>query len=152
MLRLWTTLHVLSAVVLFGPSFAFPFIGAVAQKGGDVKTALRISDLIGRKLLVPADIVLPVTGVLIIVSSKSAFDPFEPSGRWLLSAIVLFTIMVLIGNLVQMPTMKKALTLADRNEFGPEFGKLMQKQKKFGMILGMLLMIIVVLMVAKPGI
>ena len=145
-------LHVGGAIALFGPTFTFPFFGVMAKKhGGDAKTLLRLEHLVVKYLVMPADYVLPLSGALLILQSKSVWDPFSSANRWLLGAIILFTIMFVVANFVQLPAMKKALAMAEKGQFGPEFGAIMQKQAKVGPILGILLVAIIVLMIVKPG-
>lgn len=152
MFTLWKVLHVLSAIVLFGPSFSFPIIGMLAKKGNDVRSSLHIIDTISKKFLIPADIVMPVTGMLMIVASHGVFNPMLKQNRWLLSGIILFVIMAIIGNFIQHPLVKRAVALADAGKMDtPEFGQVMAKSAKIGPVLGVLLISIVVLMVWKPG-
>lgn len=153
---MWQTflifLHIAGAIALFGPTFTFPFFGVVAQKkDGDPRTLLRLMDMILKYLVIPADYLMPLSGTLLILNSKGAWDPFASANRWLLASIILFTIMWVLATFVQLPAHRKALKLANAGQFGPEFGALMAKQAKIGPILGLLLTIIIVLMTTKPG-
>lgn len=150
MFTFWLVLHVLFAIVLFGSSFAFPHIGMVVQKGGDPKTGLKIMSAVAHKMLLPADFLMPLTGAMIILSSKGVHDPFAKHGRWLLSSIILYIILFVIVTTMQVPKLRKAVALAEAGNMGPEFGTLMESMKKTGPILGILIIIIATLMVWKP--
>lgn len=144
--------HIGGAIALFGPTFVYPFLGAIAQKeGSDPKTVMRVGHAITKYLVVPADYVMPASGALLILQSKGLWDPFDKSNRWLLGSIILFTVMYALANLIVLPTERKAHALAEQGNIGPEFGALMQKQAKVGPILGMLMVAIIILMIVKPG-
>ncbi len=145
-------LHIGGAIMLMGTSFTYPLIGMIGKKeGSDPKTLLRLGNAIAHKLLVPADYLMPLSGALLILQSKGGWDPFIKQNRWLLGAIILFTALFVIANFIQVPVMKKALAMAERGEYGPEFGSLMGKMEKFGPVLGILTVIIILLMILKPG-
>src|SRR4029079_18972017 len=94
-------LHVAGAVVAFGPTFAFPFIGNMAGKEHEhVNFALRLQELLSTRLVLPLAIFQGVTGLLLIW--KAGFDLF--STYWLLLAIVLY--LIALGNalFVLIPT------------------------------------------------
>ena len=84
-------LHVLGAIAAFGPTFAFPIIGAMGGKEPQhANFATRVSAAISDRLVIPLAIVQGVTGVLLILISGR--DLTAPSSRWLLLAIVLYAI------------------------------------------------------------
>jgi len=147
------TLHIMGAIVAFGASFTFPLIGALAQKpGAPVPWFLRLNHMIEWKLLLPIALTLqPATGALLIVQSKGTFNPWNHNGRWLLGAIIIYTIAMAFSLFIQDRNASKALQMAEAGQFGPEFGGLMKKLKGGGQFLTLLLVAIIVLMVVKPG-
>ena len=146
-------LHIMGAIVAFGSSFAFPFIGALAQKpGAPVPWFLRLNEAIETKLLLPVALTLqPLTGALLILQSKGTFNPFNSNGRWLLAAIIIYTIAMAFSVFVQARNTTKAVKMAEAQEFGPEFGGLMKKLGQGGQFLTLLLITIIILMIVKPG-
>lgn len=142
--------HIGGAIALFGPSFVYPVIMTRVQKGDDAKTLMRAMRALTKYLVNPADYVLPASGALLILQSKGAWDPFIKENRWLLGAIVLFTIMYLIAHLIALPTEKKALAAAEAGDTAT-FQALTAKIMKVGPVLGLLLTTIIVLMIVKPG-
>ena len=76
-------LHVLGAIAAFGPTFAFPIIGAMGATSGSTATSRpAVSARISERLLVPLAIFQGVTGVLLI--QISGRDLIAPSSRWLM--------------------------------------------------------------------
>jgi predicted integral membrane protein DUF2269 len=151
------TLHVFSAIAAFGSSFAFPFIGQLAQKeGAPVKWFLELMHLIESKWLMPfALTVQPGTGAGLIIISHGTHNPFDwskpHSSLWLFIALVLYTTAMAFSVFVQIPRVGKALKMAEANQYGPEFGALMKKGAMGGQFLTVLLVGIIILMVVKPG-
>ena len=150
----YLVLHILGAIAFFGPSFVFPVIGAMAKKeGAPIAWLLRISDKIEHLYLDRlGTIIQPATGAaLILISDNPALQPFERQGRWLLASIIIFIVATVIGVAILGPAGKRAIVLADANDFGPEFGGLMKKIQMFGQVETVFLLTIIILMVVKPG-
>ena len=147
------TLHIFGAIAGFGVTFAFPFVGALAQKeGAPVAWFLRlVHTLTDKWVLIFAATVMPGTGAGLIITSKGLWDPFDSRNRWLLAALILYTILFLYAISVQRPNGIKALKMAEAQRFGPEFGALMKKVARGGQFLTVLLVTIIILMVTKPG-
>ena len=86
-------LHVLGAIAAFGPTFAFPIIGAMGGKEPQhANFATRVSATISDRLVIPLAILQGVTGVLLIWISGR--DLLDPGSRWLVLAIVLYVIAI----------------------------------------------------------
>src|SRR5918992_248628 len=84
-------LHVLGAIVAFGPTFAFPILGAMGgQEPQHANFATRASHRVGDLVVEPFAISMFVTGALMIWSAGIPF--LEPAFRWLLLAIVLYLV------------------------------------------------------------
>ena len=76
-------LHVLGAIVAFGPTFAFPIIGAMGGKEPQhANFATRISQSVSARLVYPIGITLPITGALIILVSGIEPDRTARTGGW----------------------------------------------------------------------
>ena len=147
------TLHIMGAIVGFGATFAFPFIGAMAQKeGAPVVWFLRLTHVIESKLVTPITATLqPGTGAGLIIISHNQWNPFVSRNRWLLAALIIYIVAFSFALFVQTPRTSKAIRMAENNEFGPEFGGLMKKLAMGGQFLTVMLLTIIVLMVTKPG-
>ena len=144
------TLHIFGVIAGLGVTFAFPFVGALARKpGAPVAWFLRLTELIATRWVeVFAATVIPGTGAGLIITSH--ISPWRAENRWLLAAIILYTISFAFATLVQGRNTKKAIQMADAQQFGPEFGALMKRVAMGGQFLTVILVTIIILMVVKP--
>jgi uncharacterized membrane protein len=151
MLNFLLTLHIFGAIAGLGVTFAFPIVGAMARKeGAPVLWFLRLVDTIAdRWVVIFAALIIPGTGAGLIITQH--ISPWESGNRWLLSAIILYTIAFAFSQLVQARNARKAIQMAEGQQFGPAFGALMKKVAMGGQFLTVLLVTIIILMVTKPG-
>ena len=103
---LFLFLHIGSAIVAFGPTFAFPIIGAMGGREPQFANfAMRVNAAISTKLVGPLAIVAGLTGLgLIWTSGRDVLR--EP---WLLLSIVLYVIALLIAVLVTGPASNRLI-------------------------------------------
>ena len=95
-------LHVLGAIVAFGPTFAFPFIGSMAGKEPQhLNFALRLQHRIAHGLVTPLALVQGVTGLLLVW--KVGFDVLWHV--WLLAGIALYLVALAISFMVLYPAL-----------------------------------------------
>lgn len=153
MVQLLLFLHVLGAIIVFGPSFAFPLIVGQARRAPQHSHfAAVVTDVIERRIIIPGAIVQGITGVLLILALGA--DLTSPPYRWLIVAIVLYLIAIGYAVAVQAPAVVKQVELTNTPP-GPEgpSQELLANAKKLqrgGMFLGLLIVVIVFLMVVKP--
>lgn len=157
-------LHVLGAIIAFGPTFAFPIIGAMGgREPMHANFATRVSDKVSDRLVEPVALSMAVTGVAMILSA--GIDPFAPEYRWLLVAIAIYVFALAFALFVQRPTVKRIIALSG-GETGappppspegapagppPALAAAIAATQRNGMILGLALIAIVFLMVVKPS-
>ena len=150
-------LHVLGAIVAFGPTFAFSIIGSAG--GAEPQHAnfgTRVSHLISSRLVYPIGITLPITGALMM--GVRSINPLERSYWWLAVAIVLYIIAYGYSFFVQRPIVHQVIEMTSAppppGATGPPPAllALVKRIQQGGMMLGILLVIIVFLMVVKPAI
>ena len=158
-------LHVLGAIIAFGPTFSFPIIG---RMGGAERMhanfATRVSERISQVQVTPLAIFQGITGVGLILSRNIDVT----KAPWLLIAIVLYLVALSYAIFVQSPTVKKviALTTPPPGAGGPggppaggppaggpppELMRLVARVQRGGMLLAVLIVSIVFLMVVKPS-
>ena len=143
------TLHIFGAIAGFGVSFAFPLVGALAQKpGAPILWFLQLNHNLGRWLEVFAATVVPGTGAGLIITQH--VSPWDSHNRWLLAALIIYTVAFAFAQLVQNPRVKRAIGMAEAQQFGPEFGAQMKKLAMGGQFLTVALVAIIILMVVKP--
>ena len=146
-------LHVFSAIVAFGPTFAFAIYGAQAGKEPQHANFMaRANHVVSDRLVLPVVLSMPVTGLLIV---WAAGIPLLDT-RWLLVAIVIYIGAVLYSLLVQRPATLKLVELTSSppppgaTGPSPELMATVAKIRRGGMILGLMVVLIVFLMVVKP--
>jgi uncharacterized membrane protein len=105
---------------------------------------------IEKRLVYPAVVIQPVTGALLIFEEGLDSDFF--GHYWLWAAIVLYAAAVYIALAIQTPTIEKMIELGESGQAEtPEFEALGKRSGTFGPALGVMLMVIIYLMVVKPG-
>ena len=148
-------LHVFGAILAFGPTFAFSFMGMMAAKEPQhANFSARQSALVSNRLVYPFAILQGITGLLIIWAASYPVM----SSPWLLIAIVLYLIAVIYGLTVQRTALHHVIEMSSTppppgTPPGPPPPALMaevQKVRRGGMFMGTLIVIIVFLMVVKP--
>ena len=145
--------HVFSAIVAFGPTFAFAIYGAQAGKEPQHANFMaRANHVVSDRLVLPVVLSMPVTGLLIV---WAAGIPLLDT-RWLLVAIVIYIGAVLYSVFVQRPATLKLVELTSSppppgaTGPSPELMSTLAKIRRGGMILGLAVVLIVFLMVVKP--
>jgi uncharacterized membrane protein len=146
-------IHIGGAIVGLGPTFAFAVLGPLAGKTGGPMALGMLQGMIAieKKLVRPvAFFTQPVSGLLLIFDLHLNQNFF--SHYWLWIAILLFLAIIYIATFSQTPKFEKMVELAMKGEFDtPEFATLTGQAQKVGPFLGIFLVIIIILMVWKPG-
>jgi uncharacterized membrane protein len=148
-------LHVLGAIVAFGPTFAFSITGAMGGKEPQhANFATRVSETISTRLVYPIGITLPITGAAMILIGK--FDLTSKPFWWLDLAIVLYVIAYGYSFFVQRRLVERVIHMTSSppppGATGPPPALLatVKRIQQGGAALGVLLVAIVLLMVVKP--
>ncbi len=161
MFQLFLFLHVMGAIAVFGPTFVFPIIANQVQKApqhGHFGAVL--GEFIERRLVLPGAMVQGITGVaLILISGR---DLTVAANRWLVAAIILYLIAIGFAAMVQAKNAEKMVELTAHMPPGPppagapagpppEIAATGKKLAQGGQLLSVLIVLIVILMVTKPG-
>jgi uncharacterized membrane protein len=152
-LAVFLFLHVMGAIIAFGPVFSFPIIGRMGgAEPQHANFATRVSDTISKERVLPLAIFQGITGVaLILITGINLL-----ATPWLLIGITLYLIAVGYNVLFGIPTVKKVIAMTSapppRGASGPppELQALVRRIQLGGMFSGLLILIIVALMVTKP--
>ncbi|HEY7522753.1 MAG TPA: DUF2269 family protein [Candidatus Limnocylindrales bacterium] len=148
-------LHVLGAIVAFGPSFTFPIIGAMG--GGEPQHgnfATRVSHAISSRLVYPIGITLPITGAAMIL--VRGLNLAERAYWWLGLAIILYVIAYGYAFFYQRRLVDQVIAMtsspppAGTSGPPPALLMLVGRIQRGGMLLTVLLVAIILLMVVKP--
>jgi uncharacterized membrane protein len=161
MLQVFLLLHVLGAIFVFGPTVAFTFLANENQRlPGHGHFAAVVGDAIERKVVLPGAVVQGVTGVCLIL--LAGFDLTQPSSRWLVGGLILYAIAIVFAFAVQAPNAARMVELTRTPPAPqpgaapagppPEIMALGRKLARGGMLLTVMIVLIVTLMVLKPGV
>ena len=150
-------LHVLGAIVAFGPTFAFPFIGALGgAEPQHANFATRVSYTLSHRLVYPIGITLPITGAAMIL--VRGINPAERAYWWLGLAIVLYVIAYGYSYFVQSKLVGRVIDMTSAppppgaSGPPPELQALVARIQRGGLGMTILLLAIIFLMVVKPTI
>jgi len=112
-------LHVLGAIIAFGPTYAFALIGAMGgAEPAHANFATRVSVAISEKRVVPFALSMPVTGIGLIWSA--GIDPFSSASRWLILGILLYLFALTYALAVNLPNARRIVALSrDRRQVPP---------------------------------
>ena len=100
--------HILAVIIAFGPTFAFPLIGAMSGKHPQYAMILtEVIDKIERRMTIPLAVVVAAAGTGLIYANH--IDLWKTG--WLVAGIILFTIAFFFALLVQGPNTVKLLNL-----------------------------------------
>jgi hypothetical protein len=148
-------LHVLAAIVAFGPTFAFPIVGSMGGREREHGNfASRVSETISSRLVYPIGITLPITGALMIL--VLGINLADRAWWWLGIAIVLYILLYGYSFFVLRPTVMRVIALtsgpppAGATGPPPELPGLVRRIQMSSPALTVGLVVIVFLMVVKP--
>lgn len=151
-------IHVLGAIVAFGPIYVFPLIGGMgAGEPMHAPFATRVSAAISDRVTIPLAVLQFITGLLLVVAA--GWDLGEPRSRWIIASLLLYVITFGYATAVQRRKVHALIDLvaqprpADAPP-GPPPGApaLIRSIQRGGMFLTAMITLIVALMVIKPDI
>ncbi len=147
-------LHALGAIVAFGPGFASMVVGPmVAKEPQYANFYARSQALTARAIVTPVSISMAITGIgLILVRGWTAIVGTK---HWLEVGILLYVIAVVLSMAVMDPASRKLVALTSQPPApgqppSPELPATARRIRLTGMPLSALVVIITLLMVAKP--
>lgn len=148
-------LHILAAIVAIGPNFAFSTIRSLGREEPQhANFGTRVSHAISMRLVYPIGLVIPATGVSMIL--VLGLDLASRAFWWLDLAIVIYTAVYLYSFFVQRPIIERIIAMTsappppDASGPPPALLALATRAQRGGNAMLILLAIIVSLMVVKP--
>ena len=145
-------LHVMGAILAFGPTFAYSIMGAMAgREPQHANFSARQTEAIGNKLVYPLAIFQGVSGVLLILAANRDLA----TETWLGIGIVLYAITLTYALTIQRNALLRLIDLsstppAPGSPPSPEIPATVKKIQRGGIFLGLMIVAIVYLMVVKP--
>jgi hypothetical protein len=145
-------LHITAAVIAFGPIFVFPVIAVLAESRPEhLSFALELDHRIGSRIVVPVALTMPVSGVGLLISAH--VDLLRTT--YLLVAITLYILAMVLAIGFQLPGGRRlvALTAGGASTSPPvaEAQRLIVRARNVGIVLTLLFLVIIFLMIVKPG-
>jgi uncharacterized membrane protein len=156
MYRFFLYLHIMGAVIAFGPTFTFPLIGRVMSKERQhANFALRMIEVIHLRLILPMSLTMLVSGAGLMYATKTSL--MTP---WLLASLTIYGLAFVVSLFIQMPTVSRLIELSAQPISAgpgaaaapnPELKMLVRRSKRGRHFLTASLFVIVALMVWRPG-
>jgi hypothetical protein len=152
----WLFLHVAAAIIAFGPSFVFPIIGSLLEKNpASAHFAVELMHKIETGLILPVAGTMLVSGIGLIFAAGINLTKTP----WLGIGIILYLIAMGIAIFNQVPTTRKLIEAtaagpppgAPPGPPPPHIAALINRARIGGMALTAFLIVIIFLMVVKPG-
>ena len=149
-LLLWV--HIALALVGLGPTFSFPIWTAQARKAGPEQFpyTLRVLHTLITRMVAPLAILLLLSGIgLILVAQWDLL-----ANEWLWIALILYTLNLAMNLGVGLPNLNTVLGILSSGQ-APQRAEELQargrRQRLIGTIASLLVLVILGLMVWKPG-
>lgn len=141
-------LHVLAAIIAAGANFTYGIWIARASRNSDVLPfTLRSIKVIDDRVANPAYWLLLIIGLIMVFVGK-----LQLTTPWLLTALILYALVVLTGLLVYSPTLRRQIEVLESEGFDSRHYRILARRGTIlGVLLGILVIVIVFLMVVKPG-
>lgn len=166
--HLFLYLHIIGAIIAFGPGFANPLSGSMAGKEPQhANFMMRVNDRITDRIVIPVALTMALTGAGLIWVGP--FDVFKEP--WLVLGIVVYVVTVAFAIVVQRASVKRVIELTARPPGPPagapgaaagtpppgpptgpppEVAAAVRRVKMGGMGLGVAVLFIAFLMIFKP--
>jgi hypothetical protein len=149
-------LHILAAIVAIGPNFAYSTIRGMGRREPQFANfATRVSHTISDRLVYPVGLVIPATGVAMILIL--GIDLTSRAFWWLDVAIVIYAAVYLYSFFIQRNIVGQIIDLTSAPAAGasgppPGLPALAMRAQRGGTAMLVLLIVVVGLMVVKPQI
>jgi uncharacterized membrane protein len=140
-------LHILFAIVAVGFNISYGiWLTRAAREPQQLGFALRGIKFLDDRVANPSYAGLGVVGIVLVLMRWSFTTP------WILAAIGLYLVMIVVGIALYSPTLRRQIAVYEASgPDAPEFVALSQRGRILGISLGVIVVVIIALMVVKPG-
>jgi uncharacterized membrane protein len=141
-----TAVHVIAIVIAFGGTFMYPVLGPfLARNHADALPAFHLAqDRIGKVLITPFAVLALITGIYL------AADADYFGEIWVQVPMAILIILLGMGGAVFSPLEQKS-AVAAANPESAEYQALVKRGAQMGTLAGLLILVAIFFMVAKPG-
>lgn len=144
--------HILAAVVAFGPTFGYPIFAAVAQRTAPHSVPAVLGAILraDRFLVTPGMVVLLAAGIYLL--SKGDI----PAGEsWVTVGFVAIVALLTMAHAFFVPKSRRALEIAERDleagdQLSPEFEAISRQIAIGGQLSSLIVVVAIFFMVVKP--
>ena len=145
----WLFLHILAAIIAFGPIFVFPLVGILAAKQPQhIAFAVAINEAIEERLVTPVGATMLISGAGLIWTANINFF----ATPYLIVAVVLYLAALGIGTGVLLPNTRKMMAIVEKDQGPtPELFRLIKANQQLGGATTVAFLVIVFLMIIQPG-
>ena len=140
-------IHILAAIVAVGSNITYG-VWSVRARGNpsNVGFALKGIKFLDDRIANPAYGVVLLTGVLMAIFGFGFFH------LWIIVSLVLFIVLIALGVGVYSPLLRDQIRLADAGDTtSTDFERLSRRSAIIGPAIGLIVAVILVMMVFKPG-
>jgi uncharacterized membrane protein len=145
-------IHVAGAIVGFGPTFTFAILGPMSAKAGPQggMALMEAMEAIEKRLILPVAIVVqPLSGLALIFLSGYNVNFF--SHYWLWIGVALYAVAFYLAVIGQNKRLARMIEIAKAGPPTPEFTATAKTLARTGPVITLILVVIIILMVTKPG-
>jgi uncharacterized membrane protein len=140
-------LHILAVITALGANLTYAFW--LARAGRDSARLVFVIESIqrlDRRVANPAYILAALFGVGIVLTG-----PYRFESPWIVTAIVLYVLIAVMGITLYGPAIHRQLELAGTAPEGADYGVAARRSQVLGIVVTALVLVIVALMVFKPS-
>ena len=140
-------IHILSAIVAVGANITYGVWSFLSQREpAHLGFTLKGIRWLDNRIANPAYGVLFLSGVALIIVGR------VPIKLWIIAAVIIFVAIAAIGGAVFTPLVRRQIALVEAGDTSsPEFERLSRRNSLIGPLLGVLVLIVLAMMVFKPG-
>lgn len=145
-------LHIGGAIIGIGPTFAFGLMTPMMHRASAEGSRWIYETLvaINTKMVWPVLVLQPITGALLIFESGRNENFF--SQEWLWISILIYAVLFALALFLDRPAQAQLLQMVRSSDTdNPRYAALRGRQDRLGMLLGVMVVVIIVLMISKPG-
>lgn len=140
-------IHILAVITAVGANVTYGVWNARSQSDtAHLGFALKGIKFIDDRIANPAYGVVLLTGLLMVFAGSWGFK------LWVVASLVLFALVVVLAVGLYSPLLRRLIRLVDAGEVtSPDFGRLLNQNRMLGAGFGLIVLLILVMMVFKPG-
>jgi uncharacterized membrane protein len=139
-------IHVFAAITAVGANLTYTYwLRYAGLDHNRLAWTLKGISRLDNFIATPAYIVLFITGFLMVIGGAFSFQT-----GWIAAAIALYVVVVVVGVAFYSPALRRQIAEAEADPRSPAYASIARRTNLFGVITTLVVLIIVVLMVAKP--